>query len=164
MCSKSLYCLKTGVSFCLSSSSLKVYFIFDSLNSCEPEFLVSTPERLLELVNSKAIDISGVSLLVISFWWILSTFINNFSFYFSCCNPFVICVFSTVMVVLLLFSYHLSACPLYKNANGNLELVIILKYYYYRLIWKACLWNFLYLLFRMGGHANVNLVCLWPPK
>jgi superfamily II DNA/RNA helicase len=67
MCSKSLYCLKTGVSFCLPSSSLKVYFIFDSLKSCEPEFLVSTPERLLELVNSKAIDISGVSLLVISF-------------------------------------------------------------------------------------------------
>ncbi|XP_050282041.1 DEAD-box ATP-dependent RNA helicase 5 [Quercus robur] len=35
------------------------------LKSCEPEFLVSTPERLLELVTSKAIDISGVSLLVV---------------------------------------------------------------------------------------------------
>ncbi|XP_040991488.1 pre-mRNA-processing ATP-dependent RNA helicase prp5 [Juglans microcarpa x Juglans regia] len=34
------------------------------LKSCEPEFLVSTPERLLELVMFKAIDISGVSLLV----------------------------------------------------------------------------------------------------
>ncbi|PSR98769.1 ATP-dependent RNA helicase [Actinidia chinensis var. chinensis] len=35
------------------------------LKSCEPEFLVSTPERLLELVSLKAIDISGVSLLVV---------------------------------------------------------------------------------------------------
>ncbi|KAL0452064.1 UNVERIFIED_CONTAM: hypothetical protein Slati_1184500 [Sesamum latifolium] len=37
----------------------------DSLKSCEPEFLVSTPERLLELLSIKAVDISGVSLLVI---------------------------------------------------------------------------------------------------
>ncbi|KAG6522278.1 uncharacterized protein LOC122052736 [Zingiber officinale] len=35
------------------------------LKGCEPEFLVSTPERLLELVSLKAIDISGVSLLVL---------------------------------------------------------------------------------------------------
>ncbi|KAF5729437.1 ATP-dependent RNA helicase DBP3 [Tripterygium wilfordii] len=35
------------------------------LKSCEPEFLVSTPERLLELVSMKAIDISGVSFLVV---------------------------------------------------------------------------------------------------
>ncbi|RLM69793.1 DEAD-box ATP-dependent RNA helicase 40-like [Panicum miliaceum] len=35
------------------------------LKSCEPEFLIATPERLLELVSSKAIDISGVSMLVI---------------------------------------------------------------------------------------------------
>ncbi|KAJ4851576.1 hypothetical protein Tsubulata_034347 [Turnera subulata] len=35
------------------------------LRSCEPEFLVSTPERLLELVSLKAVDISGVSFLVI---------------------------------------------------------------------------------------------------
>nr|KYP48928.1 Pre-mRNA-processing ATP-dependent RNA helicase prp5 [Cajanus cajan] len=35
------------------------------LKTCEPEFLVSTPERLLELVSMKAIDISGVSMLVI---------------------------------------------------------------------------------------------------
>ncbi|XAR52288.1 RNA helicase [Bertholletia excelsa] len=35
------------------------------LKSCEPEFLVSTPERLLELASLKAIDISGVSLLVV---------------------------------------------------------------------------------------------------
>uniref|UniRef100_A0A0D9XWX0 DEAD/DEAH-box helicase domain-containing protein n=1 Tax=Leersia perrieri TaxID=77586 RepID=A0A0D9XWX0_9ORYZ len=35
------------------------------LKSCEPEFLISTPERLLELVALKAIDISGVSMLVI---------------------------------------------------------------------------------------------------
>ncbi|CAK9159617.1 unnamed protein product [Ilex paraguariensis] len=35
------------------------------LKSCEPEFLVSTPERLLELVSLKAVDISGVSFLVI---------------------------------------------------------------------------------------------------
>ncbi|RVW69622.1 hypothetical protein CK203_062639 [Vitis vinifera] len=33
------------------------------LKSCEPEFLVATPERLLELISLKAIDISGVSLL-----------------------------------------------------------------------------------------------------
>ncbi|KAJ4971095.1 hypothetical protein NE237_004194 [Protea cynaroides] len=35
------------------------------LRSCEPEFLISTPERLLELISLKAIDISGVSLLVV---------------------------------------------------------------------------------------------------
>lgn len=35
------------------------------LKSCEPEFLVSTPDRLLELVSLKAVDISGVSLLVV---------------------------------------------------------------------------------------------------
>ncbi|KDP45031.1 hypothetical protein JCGZ_01531 [Jatropha curcas] len=35
------------------------------LKSCEPEFLVSTPERLLELVSLKAIDISRVSFLVV---------------------------------------------------------------------------------------------------
>ncbi|KAF0933305.1 hypothetical protein E2562_017090 [Oryza meyeriana var. granulata] len=35
------------------------------LKSCEPEFLISTPERLLELAALKAIDISGVSMLVI---------------------------------------------------------------------------------------------------
>ncbi|XP_022765539.1 DEAD-box ATP-dependent RNA helicase 20 [Durio zibethinus] len=35
------------------------------LQSCEPEFLISTPERLWQLVSLKAIDISGVSMLVI---------------------------------------------------------------------------------------------------
>ncbi|XP_058087440.1 ATP-dependent RNA helicase DBP3 [Magnolia sinica] len=35
------------------------------LKSCEPEFLVSTPERLLELVSLRAIDISRISLLVL---------------------------------------------------------------------------------------------------
>lgn len=35
------------------------------LKNCEPEFLVSTPDRLLELVGLQAIDISAVSLLVI---------------------------------------------------------------------------------------------------
>lgn len=35
------------------------------LKTCEPEFLIATPERLLELVSLKAIDISGVSMLVI---------------------------------------------------------------------------------------------------
>ncbi|ONK68552.1 uncharacterized protein A4U43_C05F13150 [Asparagus officinalis] len=35
------------------------------LKSCEPEFLVSTPDRLLELVQMKAIDVSSASLLVI---------------------------------------------------------------------------------------------------
>ncbi|KAI3470565.1 hypothetical protein Pfo_027228 [Paulownia fortunei] len=37
----------------------------NGLKSCEPEFLVSTPERLLELLSLKAVDISGVSLLVV---------------------------------------------------------------------------------------------------
>lgn len=37
------------------------------LKSCEPEFLISTPERLLELVSLKAIDISNVSMLVRKF-------------------------------------------------------------------------------------------------
>ncbi|ESW17512.1 hypothetical protein PHAVU_007G245100 [Phaseolus vulgaris] len=35
------------------------------MKTCEPEFLVSTPERLLELVSANAIDISGISMLVI---------------------------------------------------------------------------------------------------
>ncbi|XP_028780424.1 probable ATP-dependent RNA helicase ddx5 [Neltuma alba] len=35
------------------------------LKCCEPEFLVSTPERLLELVSLKAINISSVSMLVV---------------------------------------------------------------------------------------------------
>ncbi|EEF31501.1 dead box ATP-dependent RNA helicase, putative [Ricinus communis] len=35
------------------------------LKSCEPEFLVSTPERLMELISLKAIDITGVSFLVV---------------------------------------------------------------------------------------------------
>ncbi|ONK77627.1 uncharacterized protein A4U43_C02F8780 [Asparagus officinalis] len=35
------------------------------LKSCEPEFLVSTPDRLLELVQLKAIDVSSASLLVL---------------------------------------------------------------------------------------------------
>ncbi|CBI40226.3 unnamed protein product, partial [Vitis vinifera] len=39
--------------------------LFYSLKSREPEFLVATPERLLELISLKAIDISGVSLLVV---------------------------------------------------------------------------------------------------
>ncbi|CAL1374110.1 unnamed protein product [Linum trigynum] len=37
----------------------------NGLKSCEPEFLVSTPERLLELVSLKAINISDVSFLVV---------------------------------------------------------------------------------------------------
>ncbi|GAV58408.1 DEAD domain-containing protein [Cephalotus follicularis] len=37
----------------------------NGLKTCEPEFLVSTPERLLELVSLKAVDISGVSLMVV---------------------------------------------------------------------------------------------------
>ncbi|CAN1297812.1 ATP-dependent RNA helicase DBP3 [Linum perenne] len=37
----------------------------NGLKSCEPEFLVSTPERLLELVSAKAINISDVSFLVV---------------------------------------------------------------------------------------------------
>ncbi|GFP90990.1 probable ATP-dependent RNA helicase ddx5 [Phtheirospermum japonicum] len=36
-----------------------------SLKSYEPEFLVSTPERLLELLSMKAVDISDVSLMVV---------------------------------------------------------------------------------------------------
>ncbi|PIN19355.1 RNA helicase [Handroanthus impetiginosus] len=35
------------------------------LKSCEPEFIVSTPKRLLALLSLKAVDISEVSLLVI---------------------------------------------------------------------------------------------------
>lgn len=36
----------------------------NSLKSSEPEFMISTPERLLELLSLKAIDLSGVSWLV----------------------------------------------------------------------------------------------------
>lgn len=35
------------------------------LRSCEPEFIIATPERVKELVSLKAVDISGVSLLVV---------------------------------------------------------------------------------------------------
>ncbi|KAJ1404225.1 P-loop containing nucleoside triphosphate hydrolase [Sesbania bispinosa] len=49
----------------VASYLFNICFVFNSLKSCEPEFLVSTPERLLELVSMKAIDISGVSMLVI---------------------------------------------------------------------------------------------------
>ncbi|KAF5770606.1 putative RNA helicase [Helianthus annuus] len=35
------------------------------LKSCEPEFLICTPDRLLELVSMKAVDISGVCSLII---------------------------------------------------------------------------------------------------
>nr|GMD52728.1 ATP-dependent RNA helicase [Ipomoea batatas] len=35
------------------------------MRKCEPEFLISTPERLAELISLNAIDLSGVSLLVI---------------------------------------------------------------------------------------------------
>ncbi|CAH9120475.1 unnamed protein product [Cuscuta epithymum] len=35
------------------------------LKSCDPEFLVATPERLQELISRRAIDISEVSLLVV---------------------------------------------------------------------------------------------------
>ncbi|CAH9055179.1 unnamed protein product [Cuscuta europaea] len=35
------------------------------LKSCDPEFLVATPERLQELISRKAIDISEVSLMVV---------------------------------------------------------------------------------------------------
>ncbi|KAM2264042.1 DEAD-box ATP-dependent RNA helicase 40-like [Malus sylvestris] len=37
----------------------------EGLKSSEPEIMISTPERLLELLSLKAIDLSGVSLLVI---------------------------------------------------------------------------------------------------
>ncbi|KAK9061319.1 hypothetical protein SSX86_018499 [Deinandra increscens subsp. villosa] len=35
------------------------------LNTCEPEFLICTPDRLLELVSMKAVDISGACSLII---------------------------------------------------------------------------------------------------
>lgn len=35
------------------------------LKTCEPEFLVSTPDRLLELVSLEAVDISGVCSLIV---------------------------------------------------------------------------------------------------
>ncbi|KAM2845774.1 hypothetical protein COP1_028180 [Malus domestica] len=37
----------------------------EGLKSSEPEIMISTPERLLELLSLKAIDLSGVSLLVV---------------------------------------------------------------------------------------------------
>jgi hypothetical protein len=43
---------------------IRFLIFFIRLKSCEPEFLISTPERLLELVSLKAIDISNVSMLV----------------------------------------------------------------------------------------------------
>ncbi|KAK6144694.1 hypothetical protein DH2020_021514 [Rehmannia glutinosa] len=57
-----------GLVFCLDCAAFLDLFVritCDSLKSCEPEFLISTPERLLELLALKAIDVSGVSLLVI---------------------------------------------------------------------------------------------------
>ncbi|KAL5569534.1 hypothetical protein UlMin_026109 [Ulmus minor] len=46
-------------------SSASLDHQIQGLKNCEPEFLIATPERLLELISLKAIDISGVSLLVI---------------------------------------------------------------------------------------------------
>ncbi|KAL6326631.1 hypothetical protein AAG906_009757 [Vitis piasezkii] len=40
-------------------STIKLSLLFLFLKSCEPEFLVATPERLLELISLTAIDISG---------------------------------------------------------------------------------------------------------
>ncbi|CAH9108641.1 unnamed protein product [Cuscuta epithymum] len=37
----------------------------NDLKTCEPEFIISTPERLTELISLNAIDLSGVSFLVI---------------------------------------------------------------------------------------------------
>ena len=77
--SLSAYCLKFyiskrkkkkkefGLDFCLCllfPTLINNCLLFYSLKSREPEFLVATPERLLELISLKAIDISGVSLLV----------------------------------------------------------------------------------------------------
>ena len=56
-----------GLDFCLCllfPTLINNCLLFYSLKSREPEFLVATPERLLELISLKAIDISGVSLLV----------------------------------------------------------------------------------------------------
>ncbi|KAK6144690.1 hypothetical protein DH2020_021510 [Rehmannia glutinosa] len=56
-----------GLVFCLDCAAFLDLFVrvtCDSLKSCEPEFLISTPERLLELLALKAVDISGVSLLI----------------------------------------------------------------------------------------------------
>ncbi|KAG8380596.1 hypothetical protein BUALT_Bualt06G0031900 [Buddleja alternifolia] len=53
---------------CTDNCSLSRIVLTHNINplkSCEPEFLVSTPDRLLELLSIKAIDISQVSLLVI---------------------------------------------------------------------------------------------------
>ncbi|XP_020527369.1 DEAD-box ATP-dependent RNA helicase 20 isoform X1 [Amborella trichopoda] len=44
------------------------------LRSCKPEFLVATPERLLELVSLKALSLSDISMLVIDG---LESFING---------------------------------------------------------------------------------------
>jgi len=53
-------------SFFPSISDKLFLFLSCRLKSLEPEFLVSTPERLLEIVALKGVDISGVSLLVCS--------------------------------------------------------------------------------------------------
>ncbi|CAN8285527.1 unnamed protein product [Cochlearia groenlandica] len=37
----------------------------DGLKSCEPEYLVATPDRLLEIINLKGVDLSRVSMLVV---------------------------------------------------------------------------------------------------
>ncbi|XP_021731468.1 uncharacterized protein LOC110698363 [Chenopodium quinoa] len=47
------------------------------LKSCEPEFLIATPERLWELVLLKAVDISGVSLLVVDGMYCVSHCLNE---------------------------------------------------------------------------------------
>ncbi|KAL8551701.1 hypothetical protein ACS0TY_000684 [Phlomoides rotata] len=46
-------------------SNASVDHQIQSLKSSEPEFLISTPERLLELLPSKAVDLSDLSLMVI---------------------------------------------------------------------------------------------------
>ena len=58
--------MKIHLLFFPSNSDKLFFFLSCRLKSLEPEFLVSTPERLLEIVALKGVDISGVSLLVCS--------------------------------------------------------------------------------------------------
>ncbi|KAH6838285.1 hypothetical protein C2S53_019139 [Perilla frutescens var. hirtella] len=54
-----------GICTLFLHSGVSIDIQIQSLKSSEPEFIVSTPERLLELLSLKAIDISNLSLMII---------------------------------------------------------------------------------------------------
>lgn len=77
----------------------------NGLNNCEPEFLVSTPERLLKLLSLKAVDISRVSLLVID------GLESPFSAYFDAVKSIRRCISGSLQTVVFCDRINNSSVP-----------------------------------------------------